>query len=119
MIVLVSPGKKVTRTVPKRTLRCWRRAGTPQPENRPEGHTIGLESINSLFKELAIMDTDRKLGEVAANLDDMSDSIEELKDAAHEADSPSEGALDDLQQDVKDASDAIDEVVDPEGPHKS
>ena len=62
------------------------------------------------------MDTDRKLGEVAANLDDISDSIEELKDAAHEADSPSEGALDDLQQDVKDASDAIDEVVDPEQP---
>ena len=64
------------------------------------------------------MDTDRKLGEVAANLDDMSDSIEELKDAAHEADSPSEGALDDLQQDVEDASDAIDEVVDPERAHK-
>jgi methyl-accepting chemotaxis protein len=65
------------------------------------------------------MDTDRKLGEVAANLDDMSDSIEELKDAAHEADSPSEGALDDLQQDVEDASDAIDGVVDPERARKS
>ena len=58
------------------------------------------------------MDTDRKLGEVAANLDDMSDAIEELKDAAHERDSPSEGTLDELQQDVEDASDAIDEVVD-------
>jgi len=58
------------------------------------------------------MDSDRKLGEVAANLDDISDSIEELKDAAHEAHSPAEGALDDLQQDVEDASDAIDEVVD-------
>ena len=62
---------------------------------------------------VAIMDTDRKLGEVAANLDDMSDAIEELKDAAHERDSPSEGTLDELQQDVDDASDAIDEVVDP------
>jgi methyl-accepting chemotaxis protein len=58
------------------------------------------------------MGTDRKLGEVAANLDDMSDSIEELKDAAQERDSPSEGTLDELQQHVEDASDAIDEVVD-------
>ena len=63
-------------------------------------------------KGVAIMDTDRKLGEVAANLDDMSDSIEELKDAAHERDSPSESTLDELQQDVEAASDAIDEVVD-------
>jgi methyl-accepting chemotaxis protein len=65
------------------------------------------------------MDTDRKLGEVAANLDDMSDAIEELKDAAHEGDSPSEGTLDELQQDVEEASDAIDEVVDPERARKS
>ena len=65
------------------------------------------------------MDTDRKLGEVAANLDDMSDSIEELKDAAHEEGSPSEDALDELQQDVEDASDAIDDVVDPTLARKS
>jgi len=81
----------------------------------------GIQSASyrsTLFKELAIMDSDRKLGEVAANLDDISDSIEELKDAAHEADSPSKGALDDLRQDVEDASDAIDEVVDPERAHK-
>ncbi len=65
------------------------------------------------------MDTDRKLGEVAAGIDDMSDTIEELKDAAHERDSPSEGALDELQQDVEDASDAIDQVVDPERARQS
>ena len=64
------------------------------------------------------MDTDRKLGEVAANLDDMSDSIEELKDAAHEGGSPNEGALDELQQGVEAASDAIDEIVDPERARK-
>ena len=64
------------------------------------------------------MDNDRKLGEVAANLDDMSDSIEELKDAAHEGGSPREGALDDLQQDVQEASDAIDEIVDREQARK-
>ena len=65
------------------------------------------------------MDTDRKLGEVAANLDDMSDAIEELKDAAHEGGSPSEGTLDELQQGVEEASDAIDEIVDPERARKA
>jgi methyl-accepting chemotaxis protein len=65
------------------------------------------------------MNTNRKLGEVAANLDDMSDSIEELKDAAHEGESPSENALDALQQDVAEASDTIDEVVDPKRARKS
>ena len=30
------------------------------------------------------MDTDRKRGEVAANLDNMSDRIAELQDATHE-----------------------------------
>ena len=48
------------------------------------------------------MDTDRKLGE----------------DAAHEGDWPSEGALEDLQQHVEHASDAIHEVVDPERARK-
>lgn len=59
------------------------------------------------------MDTNRKLGEVAANLDDMSDSIEELKDVAHEGGPPSDDALDELQENVEQASDLIDEVVDP------
>jgi len=65
------------------------------------------------------MDTDRKLGEVAVNLDDMSDSIEELQDSAHEGRTPSEGTLDELQQDVEEASDAIDKVVDPEPARRS
>ena len=58
------------------------------------------------------METNRKLGEVAANLDDISDTLEEIKDAVHEGSTPSEGALEGLQQDVEDASDAIDDVVD-------
>ena len=58
------------------------------------------------------MDTDRKLGEVAANLDDISDTLEEIKDAVHEGGTPTEGTLDGLQQDVEDASDTIDDVVD-------
>jgi methyl-accepting chemotaxis protein len=65
------------------------------------------------------MNTDRKLGEVAANLDDISDTLEEIKDAVHEGGTPSEGALDEVQQDVEDASDAIDDVVDHEPGAKS
>jgi methyl-accepting chemotaxis protein len=66
------------------------------------------------------MNTDRKLGEVAANLDDMSDTIEELQDAAQEEGAkPRAAALDELKQDVEDASDAIDDVIDPDQPRKS
>jgi methyl-accepting chemotaxis protein len=63
------------------------------------------------------MNTDRKLGEVAANLDDMSDTIEELQDAAQEEEArPRAATLDELKQDVEEASDAIDDVIDPEQP---
>jgi methyl-accepting chemotaxis protein len=66
------------------------------------------------------MNTDHKLGEVAANLDDMSDTIEELQDAAQEEGAkPRAAALDGLKQDVEDASDAIDDVIDPDQPRKS
>lgn len=65
------------------------------------------------------MDTNRKLGEVAANLDDMSDTIEELKDAMQEGDAPSAATIDELQQGVAQAADTIDDVVDPGPPRKS
>jgi methyl-accepting chemotaxis protein len=66
------------------------------------------------------MNTDRKLGEVAANLDDISDTIEELQDAAQEEGAkPRAATLDELKQDVEDASEAIDDVVDPEQPRKA
>jgi methyl-accepting chemotaxis protein len=80
-----------------------------------------LVSINAsmLFREIRIMNTDRKLGEVAANLDDMSDTIEEIKDAVHDGGTPSTATLDDLQQDMEEASDAIDDVVDREQSPKS
>jgi methyl-accepting chemotaxis protein len=60
------------------------------------------------------MDTDRKLGEVAANLDDMSDAIEEIQEAVQERGKPDAATLEELQQQVEQASDAIDDVVDPE-----
>ena len=62
------------------------------------------------------MDTDRKLGEIAANLDDMSHTLEALKDAVETGGGPSEAAINELQRDVEEASDAIDDVVDPEQP---
>jgi hypothetical protein len=65
------------------------------------------------------MDTHRTLGVIAASLDDMSDTLAELKDAAQTGGRPSEAAIDDLQRDVEEASDAIDDVVDPEQPRKS
>ena len=62
------------------------------------------------------MDTDRKLGEIAANLDDMSHTLAALKDAVETGGRASEAAIDELQRDVEKASDAIDDVVDPEQP---
>jgi methyl-accepting chemotaxis protein len=81
-----------------------------------------LVSINAStpFQGTRIMNTDRKLGEVAANLDDMLDTIEELQDAAQEEEAKSRAAtLDELKQDVEQASDALDDVIDPEQPRKS
>ena len=66
------------------------------------------------------MNTDRKLGEVAAKLDDMSETVDELQDAAQDKDAkPRAAMLDELKQDLEEASDAIDDVVDPEQPRKS
>jgi methyl-accepting chemotaxis protein len=65
------------------------------------------------------MGINRKLGEVAANLDDMSDTIEEIQERVQEGGKPNAGTLDELQQQVEQASDAIDDVVDPERPQKS
>ena len=60
------------------------------------------------------MDTDPKLEEIAAHLDDVSHTLAGLKDAVETGGRPSEAAIDELQRDVEEASDAIDDVVDPE-----
>lgn len=65
------------------------------------------------------MDTDRKLGKIATNLDDMSDTLTELKDAVETGGRPSQATIDELQRYVEEASDTIDDVVDPEQPRKS
>jgi hypothetical protein len=86
----------------------WR---SPASDCGPEGHSGFDNRIDAVQGGTRIMDTDRKLGEVAANLDDISDTLEEIKDAVHEGGAPTEGTLDGLQQDVEDASDTIDDVV--------
>jgi len=77
---------------------------------------IGIDQRLDALQGTRIMDTDRKLGEIAANLDDMSHTLAALKDAVETGGRPSEAAIDELQRDVEEASDAIDDVVDPEQP---
>jgi hypothetical protein len=77
---------------------------------------IGIDQRLDALQGTRIMDTDRKLGAIAANLDDMSETLAELKDAAETGGRPSEATIDELQRDVEEASDAIDDVVDTEQP---
>ena len=92
-----------------------------QPEiGRTAYNRIGLDQLLDALQGARIMNTDRKLGEVAAKLDDMSETVEELQDAAQDKDAkPRAAMLDELKQDLEEASDAIDDVVDPEQPRKS
>ena len=62
------------------------------------------------------MDTSRKLEDISSNLDDMSLTLEEIKDAVQENDTADTKKLDELQRDVHRAADAIEEVVDPDQP---
>ena len=96
------------------------RAGSLQPENRVKRAYSELVPINVAmhYPCLAIMDTDRKREEVAANLENMAARIAELQEVMHEGGTPSEGTLDRLQQNVEQASDAIAAVLDPERARK-
>jgi len=58
------------------------------------------------------MEKTRQLGNIAANLDDISLSLEEIKDAAAEAGCASAEALDKIERDVTRAADAIEQAVD-------
>jgi len=59
------------------------------------------------------MGTNDKLERVASKLDDISETLEEIKSEVVEG-GPSSTKLDDVQDDVQRAADAIEEVVDPE-----
>jgi hypothetical protein len=77
---------------------------------------IGIDQRLDALQGTRIMDTDRKLGDIAANLDDMSHTLAALKDAVETGGRRSEAAIDELQREVEEASGAIDDVVDPEQP---
>jgi hypothetical protein len=58
--------------------------------------------------------TDRELEKIAANLDDMSVTLEEIKATTEESGSPDTKELAEIHEDIERAADAIDDAVDPE-----
>jgi hypothetical protein len=58
--------------------------------------------------------TDRELEKIAANLDDMSVTLEEIKATTEESGSPDTKELAESHEDIERAADAIDDAVDPE-----
>lgn len=61
------------------------------------------------------MTTSRKLEDIASDLDDMSVTLEEIKDNPNRSDA-SEKKLDKVQADMDRAADSIEETLDPELP---
>jgi hypothetical protein len=61
------------------------------------------------------MSTDKELQKVAAKLDDVSETLEEIRDAsACSEEEPVVRKLDRVETDVRRAADAIEDAVDPE-----
>ena len=60
------------------------------------------------------MSTPRKLGEIASNLDDMSVTLEEIKDTVEQNQSADTKQLDEIQDGIDRAVDAIEDTVDPD-----
>ncbi len=65
------------------------------------------------------MGNSRKLEKIASNLDDLSVTLEEIKEAVQDDDPADTKKLDKIQGGMDRAADAIEEVVDPEQPAKS
>ena len=65
------------------------------------------------------MGNSRKLEKIASNLDDLSVTLEEIKEAVQDDDPADTKKLDKIQGSIDQAADAIEEVVDPEQPAKS
>jgi hypothetical protein len=77
-----------------------RGAGAALPDEW-SGRTIGFDSRIHAVQGDSHYGPDRKLGEVAANLDDISETIDEVKDAVRDRGTSSAAALDDLQEGMK------------------
>ena len=65
------------------------------------------------------MGNSRKLEKIASNLDDLSVTLEEIKEAVQDDDPAGMKKLDKIQGGMDRAADAIEEVVDSEQPAKS
>jgi hypothetical protein len=76
-------------------------------------------SIGYPRSQEGIVSTPRKLEEIASELDDISLTVEELKETARSDDSIDPDALDEVQRGIGRASEAIDDAVDPETPENS
>ena len=62
------------------------------------------------------MNTPRKLEDIASDLDDISLSVEELKETAQSDHSVDAEALDEVQRGIARASEAVDDAADPKKP---
>jgi len=62
------------------------------------------------------MNTPRKLEDIASDLDDISLSVEELKETVQSDDSVDAEALDEVQRGIARASEAVDDAADPKKP---
>ena len=64
------------------------------------------------------MDTSRKLDRIANNLDDMSVTLEEIKEDVKTTEAVDPAKLDRVQAQMEKASDMIEDYVDPAQPEK-
>ena len=62
------------------------------------------------------MGTQRKLEEIASNLDDLSVTLEEINQTVQEKGTADEKTLAKVEGDIERAAEAIDEAVDPDTP---
>ena len=64
------------------------------------------------------MTTSRKLEEISSNLDDMSVTLEEIKDEVKSGETGKIEKLDKVQAEMEKATDMIDDSLTPEPPEK-
>jgi hypothetical protein len=65
-----------------------------------------------------VVTTSRKLEEISSNLDDMSVTLEEIKDEVKTGETGTTDRLDKVQAEMEKATDMIDDSLTPEEPEK-
>ena len=91
-------------------LYAWLIFSHPPVENERGADT----SANAQANGHSLMRQDQQLEHIAAKIDDISETLEEIKSTVGEGGTPSSRKLDEVQAEVKRAADAIDKHVDPE-----